>query len=244
MRRRLLLQLLLLTSTLTAGRKRAKDGDDDGDDEKAPARRRQRMHILLFGPPAVGKGTQAKRLVDKYGVCHVSTGDMLRAEASAASPTPLGKRAKHLMAAGKLLPDALMIRMVKRRLRRDKACRKRGWLLDGFPRTAAQAHALVAAGLVPHHVVVLNATQETVLGRLRARAAAAAARGEAPRADDTEATMRKRLVEYERNRDATLGALSSYLRHAHIDGGASEAIVSERVGAAVGLSGAEQATRR
>ena len=222
--------LLALLACLSPEAAAAKD-DDEGEHDASPPRKHHR--ILLFGPPAVGKGTQARHIVEKYGVCHVSTGDMLRAEAAAEKPSPLGKRAKKLMAAGKLLPDALMIRMVKRRLRRDRSCRKHGWLLDGFPRTAPQAHALLAAGLVPHHVIVLNATVETVLGRVRARAAAAKARGEEPRADDNEATMRRRLIEYERNREATLSALRRYLRHATVDGGASEATVGASVAAAV-----------
>ena len=218
LRRGLLLALVL---AFTAAKAAAEEDD--------PIRR-----ILLFGPPAVGKGTQARRLVERYGVCHISTGDMLRAEASAAKPSPIGKRAKAVMARGGLLPDHLMIRMVKKRLRKDKACRKKGWLLDGFPRTPIQAHALLAAGLVPHHIVVLNATHETVLARVRSRAAAAAAKGEAPRADDNEATMLKRLEEYERNKAATLYALRRYLRVANIDGGASVAAVSEGVASALG----------
>ena len=190
--------------------------------------------ILLIGPPAVGKGTQARRLVEAYGVCHISTGDMLRAEASAAKPSALGRRARAVMARGALMPDALILRMVRRRLRKDRTCRKRGWLLDGFPRTASQAHALLAAGLVPHHIVVLNASHDTVLSRVRARAAAAAARGEPPRADDNNATMAKRLVEFDRNREATLGALRAYLRLNTIDGGASEETVAGALAKAVG----------
>ena len=176
---------------------------------------------------------QAKKIVERYGVCHISTGDMLRAEANAAKPSPIGKRAKAVMARGGLLPDDLMIRMVKKRLRKDKACRKKGWLLDGFPRTPGQAHALLSAGLVPHHIVVLNATHDTVLARVRGRAAAAAAKGETPRTDDNEATMRKRLDEYERNKAATLAALRRYLRVASIDGGLSVDVVGEGVAAAL-----------
>lgn len=187
--------------------------------------------LLIFGPPGVGKGTQSRQLVEKYGVCHVSTGDMLRAEANAARPTPLGKRAKQLMAAGKLLPDNLVIRMVQRRLRKDRACRKFGWLLDGFPRTPGQAHSMVASGLVPQHIVVLNANATTLIQRSAARARAAAARGEAPRADDNEATMRKRLAEYERQRDGTLAALRSYLRIANITSAGPIAEVASRIAA-------------
>ena len=105
----------------------------------------------------------------------------------------------------------------------------KGLMLDGFPRTPGQ-HALFAAGLVPHHIVVLNASTETVLcTRVRSRAAAAKAKGEPPRADDNEATVRRRLIEYERNRAATLQALRAYLRLASVDGGAKEVEVSEAV---------------
>ena len=188
-------------------------------DAASPLPKHRRM--LIFGPPGVGKGTQSRRIVETYGICHISTGDMLRAEANAQKPTPLGKRAKQLMKAGTLLPDQLMIRMVQRRLRKERACRKYGWLLDGFPRTAGQAHAMVAGGLVPQHIVVLNANSTTLLERVAARAKAAVARGETPRSDDTAATMMRRLVEYEKNRDATLAAFRSYLQFANISSGGS-----------------------
>ena len=203
--------------------------DPDEDDSNTHRRQKSVRRLLLFGPPAAGKGTQARHLVERYGVCHISTGDMLRAEAAAAKPSQIGKKAKAAMAKGLLLPDRLMIRMVKKRLRQDRACRQKGWMLDGFPRTPGQAHALLAAGLVPHHIVVLNASTETVLARVRSRAAAAKAKGEPPRADDNEATVRRRLIEYERERAAALQALRAYLRLASVDGGAKEVEVSEAV---------------
>lgn len=127
--------------------------------ELAPGQR----NIVLFGPPGVGKGAQSEQLVRLYGVCHVSTGDLLRAEI--ARGTPLGKQVEDTMAQGKLMPDRLMIRMVRRRLSRDKRCQEKGWLLDGFPRTGSQALAMLSAGLVPHHVVLLNASSTTLLSR-------------------------------------------------------------------------------
>ena len=132
---------------------------------------------------------------------------------------------RSVMAQGRLLPDGLMIRMVKKRLRKDRACRTHGWLLDGFPRTAAQAHAMLAAGLVPNRIIVLNASSSTVVARVVARAHAASERGETPRSDDSAETMRTRIAEYERNKAATLTALRGYLRVTSVDGeGTSDAV--------------------
>ena len=201
-------------------------------------------HFLIFGPPGVGKGTQSRKLVERHGVCHVSTGDMLRSLVSAKKMSPLGKRAKRAMAKGLLLPDGLMIRMVKQRLRQDRACRRRGWLLDGFPRSPGQAHAMLAAGLVPERIIVLNASTEVVVERALARAAAAKAAGEVPRADDTAATMRKRLGEYETNKDATLAALRSYLRVATIDGGGTELAVGGAIADALSPTASQTDSNR
>mmetsp|Transcript_1479 Transcript_1479/g.4180 ORF Transcript_1479/g.4180 Transcript_1479/m.4180 type:complete len:167 (-) Transcript_1479:365-865(-) len=122
------------------------------------------------------------------------------------------------MARGALVPDEIVMKLVLKAIRTTRACRRRGWLLDGFPRTAAQVHALLDAGLVPHHVIVLNATNTTIVSRALARAEKAVARGAAPRKDDNAETMRQRIVTYERNRDATLAALMEYLRIGTIDG--------------------------
>ena len=98
------------------------------------------MRIVLLGPPASGKGTQAKRLVDKLGVPQISTGDMLRA--AKAAGTPLGKQAESFMSQGKLVPDEVVIGLVNERL--DEADAQKGFILDGFPRTLPQAEALDA----------------------------------------------------------------------------------------------------
>lgn len=94
------------------------------------------MHIILFGPPGVGKGTQAKMLSEKYNLMHISTGDILRAEIAKSSE--LGKKAREIIEAGKLVPDEIMIEIIKNVV----SSTKNGFILDGFPRTIVQAESL------------------------------------------------------------------------------------------------------
>ena len=96
------------------------------------------MNVIIFGPPGVGKGTQSKRIQEAYGLCHVSTGDILRREIAKKSKT--GLEAEQHVTRGEMVPDELIIRLVKRRLANDVQCQRNGWLLDGFPRTARQAN--------------------------------------------------------------------------------------------------------
>jgi len=146
--------------------------------------------LLLLGPPGAGKGTQAVRLAAKLGVPHVSTGDLLRA--AVAEGTPLGRDAKRFMERGELVPDAVVIGVAVERIGRPDA--KSGFVLDGFPRTLAQAEALDAElarmGLALDRCLALEVDEEALIARLLKRAQIEG------RADDNEATIRNRMRVY------------------------------------------------
>ena len=127
------------------------------------------MRLVLMGPPASGKGTQAKFLVERYGVPQISTGDMLRA--ALAAGTALGTEAQKYMSAGKLVPDSVVIGLVEERLQLEDA--KKGFILDGFPRTVPQAEALddvLATLKTPvEHVVQIDVPRELLMERATLR---------------------------------------------------------------------------
>ncbi len=127
------------------------------------------MRLVFLGPPGAGKGTQAVRLSERLGVSHISTGDMLRE--AVANGTPLGKKAKAYMEAGKLVPDEMIIRIIEERISR-KDCEK-GFILDGFPRTVAQAKALDGlmeeTGAALDAVVYFDTPDEVIVERLGGR---------------------------------------------------------------------------
>jgi len=127
------------------------------------------MNLILLGPPGGGKGTQAEKLKAKYGIPQISTGDILRAEVKAG--TELGLEARKFMDAGKLVPDGVVIGMVAKRLQ-EPDCQK-GYMLDGFPRTKAQAEALddllAKLGQKIDHVVSIEVPDEELMKRLTAR---------------------------------------------------------------------------
>jgi adenylate kinase len=154
------------------------------------------MRLILLGPPGAGKGTQALRLVDRYGLVQLSTGDMLRA--AVAAETPVGLKAKDIMAAGGLVPDDVVIGIISDRIAQPDA--ENGFILDGFPRTVPQAEALDAMlkslGLNLDAVVELRVNEGALLERVERRVADMSARGEAVRADDNADALSKRLASY------------------------------------------------
>ena len=123
------------------------------------------MNLILLGAPGAGKGTQAKRLSVEYGIPQVSTGDMLRA--AIASKTAMGMKAKEFMDAGDLVPDEVVVGIVSDRLGEEDC--ESGFILDGFPRTTAQADALQAIGVAIEHVLHIQVSADAVTGRLSGR---------------------------------------------------------------------------
>jgi adenylate kinase len=154
------------------------------------------MRLILLGPPGAGKGTQAQRLVAKHGIVQLSTGDMLRA--AVAAGTEVGLRAKSIMEAGKLVPDEVVVAIIADRIGQDDA--KRGFILDGFPRTVPQAEALdrllTERGLKLDAVVELKVDEGILIKRIETRVAEMAARGEKLRSDDNPDVLKGRLAAY------------------------------------------------
>ena len=202
------------------------------------------MRIVLLGPPGAGKGTQAKTLVSKYGIVQLSTGDMLRA--AVAAGTPIGLKAKDIMARGALVPDDVVVAIVADRI--DEADAKRGFILDGFPRTVPQAEALdgmlAEKSLRLDGVVALEVDPDILVRRIATRVEEMKARGETIRADDNPEVLKQRLEAYQAQ---TAPLVDHYRKKGAlltVDGMASISDVSAAIGKALAEAAFRQAVAR
>jgi adenylate kinase len=154
------------------------------------------MRLVLLGPPGAGKGTQATRIVDRFCIPQLSTGDMLRE--AVAEGTASGLRVNHIMDRGELVPDDVVVSVIANRI--DHSDAENGFILDGFPRTVAQAEALdqelAARGIKLDAVLELEVDEDALLDRIRGRAEEAANRGEPVRRDDNPEVFKTRLDVY------------------------------------------------
>jgi len=225
------------------------------------------MRLILLGPPGSGKGTQAQRLVHRHGIVQLSTGEMLRA--AVAAQTPVGLKAKDIMAGGGLVPDEIVVGIISDRL--DQPDAAKGFILDGFPRTVPQAEALDELLKKKHMrldaVVELRVNESALLQRVETRVAEMRARGEEVRIDDTQEVLTKRLASYRTLTEPLIHYYSERRKLLTVDGmmtiehvtreinrilaaiGAVEAKASKKAGAAKRIakgakSGAKPAARK
>jgi adenylate kinase len=188
-----------------------------------------KTNIVLFGPPGAGKGTQSKFLTEHYGLQHLSTGDLLRAEIHA--ETPLGLQAQELMSAGELVPDEVVIGMIRNRLEDSPGAK--GFIFDGFPRTRAQAEALdatlVKIGSGITLMLALEVEEEELVRRLLGRGATSG------RPDDkSEDVVRKRIREYEEKTAPLKDYYRGQGKFRSIDGMGGIADITTRLTTAIG----------
>ena len=186
--------------------------------------------MVLLGPPGAGKGTQAARISERLGIPAISTGDIFRA--NVAGNTELGQQAKKYMDAGEYVPDSVTNAMVKDRLAADDAAQ--GFLLDGYPRTEAQVHAMLAeSGLALDVVLEITAEAEVVVQRLLKRAT------EQNRADDTEPVIRRRLEVYAEQTEPLAALYESKGLLVRVDGIGDIDEVTERIMSALASRGVQ-----
>lgn len=202
------------------------------------------MRLILLGPPGAGKGTQAHLLVEKHGIVQLSTGEMLRA--AVAAGTPVGLKAKDIMANGGLVPDDVVVGIISDRIEMPDA--RKGFILDGFPRTVPQARALDELLKKKHlkldAVVELRVNESALLERVETRVAQMRSRGEEVRIDDTPEVLSKRLASYRAQTEPLVHYYSEKRKLITVDGMMTIGNVTaaiNRVLAALGASPAKSA---
>jgi len=213
--------------------------------QRGSSKRKGPFNIIIAGAPASGKGTQCTFIEKKYGVVHLSTGDMLRAAVAAGTDT--GKVAKEYMDAGKLVSDDIIINVVKERLQQSD-CQKKGWLLDGFPRTRVQAESLAESGIEADCFLFLNVSDEVLVERVIGRRSdpetgkiyhmkfsppenEVISQRLVQRSDDTEEKVKVRLEQFHTNIDAVKGSYEDIL--CEIDGTSVPDIVANSIATAL-----------
>lgn len=189
------------------------------------------MRLILLGPPGAGKGTQARVLADRHGIVQLSTGDMLRA--AVAAGTEVGRRAKAIMDAGELVSDDIVNAIVSERI--DAPDCAGGFILDGYPRTLAQADAVEAIladkGIALDAVIELVVDDKALVGRIVKRAREAAAAGQPVRKDDNPQVFDERLREYHKKTAALIGYYHAKGKLRPVDAMASIDGVGEQIAA-------------
>jgi adenylate kinase len=199
------------------------------------------MRLILLGPPGSGKGTQAQRLVQRYGIVQLSTGEMLRA--AVAAQTPVGIEAQGVMASGGLVPDAIVIGIISDRL--DQPDAAKGFILDGFPRTVPQAEALDELLKKKHMkldaVIELRVNESALLQRVENRVAEMRSRGEEVRIDDTAEVLTKRLASYRSQTEPLIHYYSERRKLLTVDGMMTIEHVTREIGRILAAIGAVEA---